>query len=109
MDLLTVQTLTLRTLYMIVFIAHDRRRIIHVNVTDHPTAAWVWRQLIAATAWGIQPRYQIRDRDGCYGRDFLPRAARMGTETMLTPVRAPNVNAIAERVIGCCGGSGSIT
>ena len=44
MDLFTVQTITLRTLYAIVFIAHDRLRVVHVNVTQHPTAEWVWRQ-----------------------------------------------------------------
>lgn len=50
-----MQTLTLQTLYAIVFIAHDRRRIVHVNVTKNPTASWVWRQLIEATPWGPSP------------------------------------------------------
>ncbi len=99
-DLLTVQTLTFRTLYVIVFIAHDRRRIVHVNVTRHPTAAWVWRQVIEATPWGLKPKHLIRDRDRCYGTDFAEKAARIGINTVLTPVRAPNANAVAERVIG---------
>ena len=99
-DLFTVQTLTLRTLYVIVFIAHDRRRIVHVNVTRHPTAEWVWRQLLEATPWGAQPRHLIRDRDRCYGADFVAKASRIGIHTVITPVRAPNANAIAERVIG---------
>ena len=99
-DLFTVQTLTLRTIYVLVFVTHDRRRLVHVNVTRHPSAQWIWRQLIEATPWGEQPRYLIRDRDRSYGRDFVPRAARLGIETVLTPVRAPNANAIAERVIG---------
>jgi putative transposase len=51
-DLLTVRTLTFRTLYVLFFIAHGRRELIHVAVTAHPTAAWVWRQLIEATPWG---------------------------------------------------------
>ena len=54
-DLLTVQTLTFRTWYVIVFIAHDRRRIVHLNVTKNPTAAWVWRQVIEATPWARSP------------------------------------------------------
>ena len=99
-DLFTVQTLTLRTLYVIVFIAHERRRIVHVNVTRHPTAAWVWRQLLEATPWGAQPRHLIRDRDRCYGADFVRKALRVGIRTVLTPVRAPNANAVAERVVG---------
>jgi hypothetical protein len=46
---LTVQTLTFRTLYVLLFVAHDRRELVHLNVTARPTAAWVWGQLIAAT------------------------------------------------------------
>jgi hypothetical protein len=47
---------------------HDRRRLVHVNVTRHPSARWIWRQLIEATPWGVQPRYLIRDRDRSFGR-----------------------------------------
>jgi putative transposase len=54
-DLFTVQTLTLRTVYALVFIAHGRRRIVHVNVTRHPTAQWIWRQVIEATPWAHSP------------------------------------------------------
>jgi putative transposase len=82
------------------FIAHGRRELLHVNVTAHPTAAWVWRQLIEATPWGRPPRYLLRDRDRVCGGDFVPRAKRLGIETILSPVRAPRANAVAERVIG---------
>ena len=99
-DLFTVQTVTLRTLYVIVFIAHERRRIVHISVTRHPTAEWVWRQLLEATPWGVHPRHLIRDRDRCYGSDFVARALRIGIHTILAPVRAPNANAVAERLIG---------
>ena len=51
-DLFTVPTLTFKTLYVLVFIAHGRRELVHVNVTANPTAAWVWRQLIEATPLG---------------------------------------------------------
>ena len=99
-DFFTVPTLTFRTLYVFVALAHDRRRIVHVNVTDHPTATWVWRQIIQATPWGTAPRFLIRDRDRSYGRDFAARAARIGIEAIQTPVRAPKANAFVERVIG---------
>jgi putative transposase len=99
-DLLTVQTLTFKMLYVLVLIAHGRRELVHVNVTTNPTAAWVWRQVIEATPWGRKPRYLLRDRDHTYGGAFRERAGRLGIETLLSPVRAPRANAIAERVIG---------
>src|SRR5262249_38706478 len=70
------------------------------NVTASPTAARVWRQLIAATPWGQAPRYLVRDRDAVYGREFVDRARRLGIETLLTPIRAPRANAVAERLVG---------
>ena len=99
-DFFTVQTLAFRTLYVFVVISHERRRIEHWHVTAHPTAPWVWRQVIEATAWSRTPRFWIRDRDTSYGRDFITKAARIGTATVVTPVRAPQANSIAERVIG---------
>ena len=99
-DFFTVQTLTLKTLYVSLFISHDRRQLVHLNVTPHPRAEWVWQQLIEATPWGQQPKFLIRDRDCCYGGSFNRRAARLGIEAVLTPIRAPKANAIAERVIG---------
>ncbi len=99
-DLFTVPTLTFRTLHVLVFIAHGRRELVHVDVTPHPTAAWVWRQLIEATPWGRQPRYLVRDRDAVYGGDFDRRAGALGIRALLTPIRAPRANAIAERLVG---------
>ncbi len=99
-DFFTVQTLTFRTLYVFVVISHERRRIEHWNVTAHPTAPWVWLQVVEATPWSRMPRFWIRDRDPSYGRDFVAKAARIGITTVLTPVRAPQANAIGERVIG---------
>ena len=99
-DRCTVQTLTFRTRSVFVVIDHGRRRIRHWNVTEHPIAPWIWRQMIEATAWGQQPGFLIRDRDRSDGGDFIARARWIGIETILTPLRAPNANAIAERVIG---------
>ena len=99
-DLLTVPTLAFKPLYVLVFIAHGRRELVHVNVTANPTAAWVWRQVIEATPWGQKPRHLLHDRDAVYGHDFRRRARRMGIDRIATPVRSPRANAVAERVIG---------
>jgi transposase InsO family protein len=98
-DLLTVQTLTFKTLYVLFFITHGRRELVHFAVTAHPTAAWVWQQLIEATPWNRQPQHLVRDRDRVYGSDFTARARAIGIETLLTPFHAPKANAIAERVV----------
>jgi len=82
-DLLSVPTLTFKTLHVLVFIAHDRRELVHVNVTANPTVAWVWRQLIEATPWGTKPHHLLRDRDAVYGHDF---ASALGAwVSMLSP------------------------
>ena len=61
-DLCTVQTLTFKTLYVLVLIAHGRHEVVHLAVTAHPAAAWVWRQVIEATAWGRRPRFLLWGR-----------------------------------------------
>ena len=98
-DLLTVQTLTFKTRYVLVFLAHGRRELIHVNVTANPTAAWAWRQVIEATPWGRTPRHLLRDHDAVYGRDFRARAERIGIEAIATPVASLRANAVVERLI----------
>jgi hypothetical protein len=85
-DLLTVQTLTFKTLYVLIFIAHHRRELVHVNVTANPIVGWVWRQVIGATPWGNKPRYLLHDHDTSYGRDFRQRAQRIGIDAIATPV-----------------------
>jgi len=96
-DFFTLPTLTFRTLSVFIALIPDRRRIVRFNVTAHPTADWVWRQVIQATPWGTAPHFLIRDRDRSYGRDFALRAA--GIEAIQTPVRAPKANAFVERAI----------
>jgi transposase InsO family protein len=98
-DLLVVHTINYRVLYVLFFIRHDRRELTHFNVTSSPTAAWVWQQLIGATPWGRQPKYLIHDRDAVYGRTFGARLANIGIASVVTPVRAPRANAIAERLV----------
>jgi putative transposase len=99
-DFFTVPTLFFSTLYVFFFIEHGRRRLVHFNVTAHPTADWVWRQLFEATPWGEQPRFLIRDRDACFGGQFIARARVLGIEVLLTPFRCPQANGIAERMVG---------
>jgi transposase InsO family protein len=98
-DLLTVRTAAFQTLYVLFFVAHGRRELLHLNVTTNPTAAWVWRQLIQATPWGGAPRFLIRDRDAVYGADFVEKTEALGIRTVLTPIRAPRANAVAERLV----------
>jgi hypothetical protein len=72
-DLFTVQALTFRTLYALVLVAHGRRELVHLAATAHPTAAWVWRQVIEATPWGRTPADRVRDRDAVNSADFARR------------------------------------
>ena len=88
-DLFAVHTLWFQTLYVLFFVAHDRRTVVHVNVTAHATASWVWRQLINATPWGTSPRFLIRDGDRSYGGHVVARARRIGIRTVLTPIATP--------------------
>ena len=99
-DLLIVQTPTFKTLYVLFFIEHARRHLVHFNVTKHPAVAWVWQQLLNATPDRKQPRFLVHDRDGVYGVDFDARMRRLGICGIRTPVMAPKANAVAERMVG---------
>ncbi len=94
-----VQTIGFQTLYVFFFIRHERRELIQCKVTASPTAAWIWRQMIEATAWGRQPQHLIRDRDNSYGADFGSKLASVGIEDHKSPYRAPLANSVAERVV----------
>ncbi|MHB8589346.1 MAG: integrase core domain-containing protein [Candidatus Dormibacteraceae bacterium] len=89
-DLFVVQTLGFKTLYVLFFISHGRRELLHFQVTSHPASAWTWRQMIEATAWGRLPRFLIHDRDRVWGADFAARLAAIGIKSVPTPIRAPN-------------------
>jgi len=66
-DFFTVATIRLQVLYVFIVLAHDRRRVIHFNVTQHPTAGWAAQQIIEAFPEDRAPRFMVRDRDGIYG------------------------------------------
>ncbi len=76
LDFFTVPTATFRVLFVLVVLTHSRRRLVHFNVTEHPTAEWTARQLLEACTLEESPRYLIRDRDAVYGNDFRVRPRR---------------------------------
>ena len=99
-DFFTVPTATFRVLYCFVVLRHDRRRVVHFNVTMNPTARWTAQQLIEAFPFDEAPRYIIRDRDGIYGDDFRDRIGGMGINEVVIAARSPWQNPYCERLIG---------
>jgi len=87
-------------LFVFVVLAHERRRVLHFNVTHHPTAEWTAQQIIEAFPDDTAPRYLLRDRDGVYGRHFRNRVQGMSIAEVLTASRSPWQNPFAERLIG---------
>jgi transposase InsO family protein len=84
----------------LVILRHERRRLISLSVTDHPTADWIARQLTDAFPCDEAPDYMIRDRDGCYGQPVTKRLAAMGIRDHPITPRSPWQNGHAERLIG---------
>ncbi len=77
-DFFTVPTLRFKVLYVFLVLAHDRRRILHFNVTAHPTAEWTGQQLREAFPFDQLPRYLLRDRDAIFGVDFREQVRHLG-------------------------------
>jgi putative transposase len=100
MDFFTVPTATFRVLFVLIILAHDRRKIVHFNVTEHPTAEWTGQQIVEAFCEGKVPRFLIRDRDGVYGLTFQDRVKALGIEEVVIAPRSPWQNPYSERVIG---------
>ena len=99
-DMFVVATATFRLLYIVIVLGQDRRRIIHFEVTQNPTQAWLARQMTEAFPWDTAPRYLLRDRDASYGWDFRNRVRMMGIKEVVTAPRSPWQNAYVERIIG---------
>ena len=100
LDLFTVPTVRLRVLFVLVVLAHHRRRVVHFNVTEHPTAHWTAQQIVEALPDDSAPSYLLRDRDQVYGQQFRHRVKGMGIDEVLTAPRSPWQNPFAERLIG---------
>src|SRR6266436_8020606 len=88
-DFFVVPTATFRVLYVFVVLLHHRRKVVHFNVTDSPTAAWTAQQIVEAFPDDSAPRYLLRDRDSIYGGEFQRRAKSIGIAEVLTTPRSP--------------------
>jgi hypothetical protein len=98
-DLFVVPTVTFRLLFALVILAHDRRQIVHVAVTEHPTAAWTAQQLRNAFPENEAPRYLLHARDSVFAH-VATTLEGMNIQEVRTAPRSPWQNAYAERVIG---------
>jgi len=87
-DFFTVPTASFEVLFVFLILAHDRRRVVHFNVTSNPTARWTAQQITEAFPWDTAPRYLLRDRDCTYGRVFRERAGAMRIEEVVTAARS---------------------
>jgi putative transposase len=99
-DFFVVPTLTYRLLFAFIVLRHDRCELLHVNVTDHPTATWTAQQIVETFPDETASRYLLRDRDAIYGDAFVRRVDRMGMRQVLIAPHAPWQNPFAEQVIG---------
>ena len=99
-DFFTLPTAMFRVLYVFIILRHDRRQVVHFNVTSNPCAEWTAQQIVNAFPFDKAPRFLIRDRDGIYGKYFRDRVEAVGIEDVPTAPRAPWQNPYCERVIG---------
>jgi hypothetical protein len=101
MDFFTVPTMAFSVLYCFFVIAHDRRRILHFNVTRHPTSAWVAQQLREAFPYDSAPKYLIFDRGANFNHQVIDTVKSFGIQPKRTSFRSPWQNGVAERLGGC--------
>jgi transposase InsO family protein len=100
LDFFTVPTVTFQVLFVFVILAHERRRIVHMHITEHPTAVWTAQQVVEAFPWDEAPWYLLRDRDRIYGTTFRQRVKHMGIKEVVIAPRSPWQNPYVERLIG---------
>ncbi|TSA30731.1 MAG: integrase [Ignavibacteriales bacterium] len=99
-DFLTVPTYNFKLMYVLIFLSHERRRIIHFNVSSHPTSEWSTQQLKNALYDSDSPKFLIRDRDTKFGSLFSQTVSDCGIREIVTAYRSPWQNGYCERVIG---------
>jgi len=99
-DFFTVPTVSFRVLYVFLILAHDRRKVLHFNITAHPNAEWVCQQIIQAFPYDISPQYVLRDRDAIFGGLVQWQLREMGIKEVLGAPRSPWQRAYIERLIG---------
>ena len=100
MDLFVVPTISFQLLCGLLVLQHDRRQILWLGVTAHPTGEWISHQLTEAYGWKVAPRYIIRDRDAVYGDVFIRRLRAIGIRDRPTAPRSPWQNGCCEKAIG---------
>ena len=98
-DFFVVPTVTGRVLFVLVLLAHNRRRVVHVAVTAPPTAAWTAQQVREAFPWNVAPQYLLHDRDLSFA-GLRVTAEAMAMTNIVTAPRSPWQNAYVERFIG---------
>ncbi len=99
-DMVVVPTVSFDRLFAFLVLGHGRRQLIWVEVTRHPTAAWLAQQITEAFPWTSAPTYLVRDNDGCYGHVFVSRVRTIGIRDRPISPQSPWQNGIAERLIG---------
>ena len=99
-DMCIVPTLTFDHLFAFLVLGHGRRQLLWFEVTRHPTAEWLARQITEAFPWASAPAYLVRDNDRAYGHIFTSRVRAMGIRDRPISPRSPWQNGIAERLIG---------
>jgi transposase InsO family protein len=99
-DFFTVPTLTFQVLYVFIVLSHQRRRVLHFNIVESPSAGWTAQQLREAFPFTSPPKYLLRDRDGIYGLEFQRRAEALGLEQVRIAPRSPWQSPYVERLIG---------
>ena len=104
-DLCVVPTLTFERLFAFLVLGHSRRQLLWFEVTRHPTAEWLARQITEAFAWASAPTYLVRDNDRAYGHVFTSRVRAMGIRDRPISPRSPWQNPYVERLMVPCGAS----
>jgi transposase InsO family protein len=99
-DMFVAVSASFRLLYVTIILVHGRRKIVRFDVTQHPTAAWLSRQVTEAFPWDTAPSFLLCDRDASYGLVFSKRVAAMGITEVVTAPGSPWQNACVERAIG---------
>ena len=100
MDFFTVSTLAGRVLFVLVVLSHERRRVVHFDATEHPTASWTAQQVVDAFPDETAPRWLLRDRDRIYSEAFRRRVAGMGIAEVVSSPMSPWQSPYIERLIG---------
>ena len=99
-DFFTNPMASFPVLLVFIVLTNKRRRVVHFNVTDSPSAAWTGQQIVEAFPWDTTPTYLLRDRDGVFGEDFDRRVESLGIKQVLISARSPWQNPYVERAIG---------